>query len=731
MILILFIFLVAAYLLLRKTEEMKAIFYAAALLFQVVWIIAFIIGAFSTRVQDKIFWDTTIIIALMGILTCYLLFTLEFNGFQFHKHKIFYYVIIGVAIAQMIPVCIFIDHPLFRYDYWTFVIFEQFSVLRNETGWYLNIVAVESLILGAVPLGLFIRNFFLKSKSKLVKNQSLMIIISFLLITFLFLMFNWGFGLLDYSLIINLVVFTAANLLIFIAIFPLRTFEVLPAGQRTILSNMGDGYVIFSRKGILMEINTELMNLLGIFDKNEVFGKTPSKVFTQYPKLMAFTKSFREGTIEIPLARWDEAVHFEVKKVNFYRLKRYVGFILIFHNITDRKEYEQNLMESKEDLEQKFQHAQKLDSIGQLAGGIAHEFNNILTVILGNTQLMELTEHVHADDRILLDEISEAAKSASRLTKQLLTIGRKNIIHPTVIDVNSNLERMEELFYRLIGKDDIKIELKLNPDCGNVFADKGLLEQIMINLVVNAKDAMPNGGKLEIATECLHVDDDNKEFYPEADTIEYSCISVHDSGVGMHEEVLQHLFEPFFTTKPRGRGTGLGLSMVLGAIQQFQGFVKVDSESGKGSTFRIYIPTSMEERIPQEEEIPKVIRGNGELIILVEDDPSVRTTTLGMVKGLGYDVMSFSSGQEALNGLKMLDREIALLFTDVVMQGMKGNELFEEMKKIYPKLKVLFASGYTDKIIAQYGILYKDTYFLPKPFTLTILAQKIHEILHA
>ncbi len=717
-------------------NDKKALFYAVGLIFQIGWIIAYIIGAFSPKMEDKIFWDTRIIFSLFGILISYLLFSLEFNGYRFERRRTLYLIIIGIALLQIIPVFIFTDNPLFRYDYEIWMIGDDlvFSKLVNETGYYLIILMIESCVISIIPVGLFFRNLFLKSRSRLVKKQSLMIASSYLLIIFQFVMFNWevSLGLLDYSIEINLVFFAIANILIFIAVGPLQTFEILPVANKIIIENIGDGYCIFSKTGILLEMNKELMNILGIMDKTEVIGKKPSEVFTHHLKLAKFIKSSREGTIEISFALWDETTHFEVKKVNLHRVKQYIGFLVIFHNITNRKEYEQSLKASKEDIEQKYLHSQKLDSIGQLAGGIAHEFNNILTIIMGNTQLMELNGRRGPEEKILLKEMSDASRNASQLTKQLLTIGRKNIIHPKVIDVNKTLGEMEEMIIRLIGKDsDIEFQMNLNPECGKIFADIGLLEQILINLIVNSKDAMPNGGTLEISTESLCIDAENKNLYPEADIIEYNCIVVQDTGEGMTDEVKKHIFEPFYTTKPRGAGTGLGLSMVFGAVKQFNGFISVDSELNNGSTFKICIPAN-KDSVPQPliiNDIP-IQTGNRELILVVEDDTAVRSTTIGMLKRLNYEVISFGNGFEAIKYFKKNNRKIHLLFTDVVMQGIKGNELAQQLKKLDPDVKVLFASGYTDNIIAKYGILYKDSHFIAKPFNLENLAQKIHEIIH-
>jgi CheY-like chemotaxis protein len=338
------------------------------------------------------------------------------------------------------------------------------------------------------------------------------------------------------------------------------------------------------------------------------------------------------------------------------------------------------------------------------------------------------------EDKILLGEITDASKNASRLTKQLLAIWRKNVIHLKLINTNRRLKELKEIFQRLLGSgSDISIILNLDPDCGNIYVDMGLLDQMLVNFVLNARDAMPNGGSLEISTKKFYITEKNNHLYPDAKIIgaEYTCISIKDTGIGMSKEVQNHLFEPFFTTKQRGEGTGLGLSMAYNTIKQFQGFITVESTSGVGSCFTIYIPSSDQKDTFTEKPISLDFqRGNRELILVVEDEAAVRSTIIGMLKRLNYEVISFGNGFEAIKYFKKNEKNIDLLFTDIVMKGLKGNELANELKKLNPNLKVLFASGYTDKVIAKYGVLYKDTHFIAKPFSFDMLAEKIHEILN-
>ncbi len=262
---------------------------------------------------------------------------------------------------------------------------------------------------------------------------------------------------------------------------------------------------------------------------------------------------------------------------------------------------------------------------------------------MGNAELLEDNLKQDYDGSKLLSELSTAAKNATKITKRLLTFSRKNVIHPSVVNINSLLAKMENPIQQLIGKDsDIKVITNLDPNVGNIFIDSGLMEQILINLIVNARDAMPTGGNLEISTRPYVISPEIRHLYPEAEQTDYTCIQVTDTGVGMTDEVKSHLFEPFYTTKPRGSGTGLGLSMVYGAVKQFKGFTAVSTQPGDGTSFLIYIPVVLDKVSNQQSHnTDKIKRGNNELIILVEDDEPVRRITHKVLEKLGYQIPEF------------------------------------------------------------------------------------------
>ena len=399
--------------------------------------------------------------------------------------------------------------------------------------------------------------------------------------------------------------------------------------------------------------------------------------------------------------------------------------IIVGIDITERKEAE----DEKIKLEAQLRQAQKMESIGRLAGGVAHDFNNLLTAILGNTDLalMELEDDNPLHPRLTV--VMQAAQSAADLTRQLLAFSRKQIIEPEPVDLAKLIEDMHMMLARLIGE-DIRLDISAPRQLGLIKADHGLIEQIIVNLVVNARDAMPEGGRLVLEVADQHLDDEYVKRHPYTKPGEYVMLAVSDTGNGMSAEVKQHLFEPFFTTKPLGKGTGLGLATSYGAVKQHGGSIEVYSEPGHGTTFKIYFPRLMEEvtRLKEptrSEEIP----GGTETILLVEDDPGVLDFSLGVLEHLGYQMLAAASGEIALALAEAHPTAIHLLITDVIMPGMNGRILADRLVSKRPDLRVLFSSGYTENVIVHHGVLEEGINFLGKPFTALSLARKVRDVL--
>ena len=381
-------------------------------------------------------------------------------------------------------------------------------------------------------------------------------------------------------------------------------------------------------------------------------------------------------------------------------------------------------------LEQQFRQSQKMEAIGRLAGGVAHDFNNLLTIINGYSEL--LLQKLSKTDTALKDirHIKNAGDKASRLTNQLLAFSRRQVMQPKLINMNAIVKDVNIMLHRIIGE-DIELFLELEPKLGTIKADPGQLEQVIMNLAINARDAMPHGGKITIETANVNL---KKDIFHEHIVVQsagnYVTLVISDTGIGMNEETKVHIFEPFFTTKPYGKGTGLGLSTVYGIIKQSEGFIWVESEPEKGCIFKIYFPRIEEEAkdLPAPDIEDKALRGN-ETILLVEDEDMVRELAVRILEEKGYKVLESSRGEKALEISKKHNKPIDLMITDIVMPGMGGKKLVQKIKQDRPRLKVLYISGYTDEIISQHGVLEEGTQFLQKPFLPQSFLTKIRELL--
>ncbi len=382
-------------------------------------------------------------------------------------------------------------------------------------------------------------------------------------------------------------------------------------------------------------------------------------------------------------------------------------------------------------LEEQLRQAQKMEAVGRLAGGIAHDFNNLLTVINGYSELTSKKLSELDPLRLYVEEIKKAGMRATSLTNQLLTFSRRQVLQPRILDLNQVISESKNLLNRLIGE-DVELVTTLGENLERVKADPGQIEQVILNLSINARDAMPKGGKLIIETANVDLDDDYASFHVDIPTGRYVMLAVSDTGCGMNAITLSHLFEPFFTTKERGKGTGLGLATVYGIVKQSGGHILVYSEPGQGTTFKVYLP-SVDERIETYSEIEITCehhRGT-ETILLVEDEDALRQLTSQLLKQNGYTVLDARHGGEALLLCERHKDSINLMLTDVVMPHMNGRELAERLMLVKPDMKVIFMSGYTDDAIVHYGILESGITFLQKPFTQNILLRKVRETLDA
>ena len=398
------------------------------------------------------------------------------------------------------------------------------------------------------------------------------------------------------------------------------------------------------------------------------------------------------------------------------------GYIYVLYDKTERK-----------NLERKLYQAQRLESIGRLTAGIAHDFNNMLTVVIGYTDMLLLSMSENDKNRNIIEEINKAGKRASNLVQNLLTFSRKQIMEPSVENINNIIMDMTKLLDKVIGEDIELIQI-LDENLEKVYIDRSQFEQVIMNLVINARDAMPEGGKLIIETKNVVLDDNYIEKHRETSIKkgEYVLVAVTDTGIGMDKETVSHIFEPFFTTKAEKGGTGLGLSMVYGIVKRSGGYIWVYSEPGNGTTFKLYIPkTSLKEEVTKikEEASPIEQQKGTETILVVEDNDQIRELVKISLSKLGYKVITASDSIAAINICRS-QKNIDLLITDVVLPEKNGKELYDEIKKLINDIKVLYISGYTETVVSQKGIVKKGIDFLSKPFTPRELTKKVAEVLN-
>ena len=493
---------------------------------------------------------------------------------------------------------------------------------------------------------------------------------------------------------------------------------------RSLVQSAVYGIYRSSVDGRFLDVNPALIHMLGYDSADEVVKLDPQReVFVEPAEHERLLQEFhRTGCLDSAEVRW----------------KRKDGSVITVRlsgrAATELDEADQALEIIAEDiterraLEDQFRQAQKMEAVGRLAGGVAHDFNNLLMVVSGYTEV--LMEALDQNDPLLVkvQAIQQAADRATTLTRQLLAFSRKQLLELKVVDVNSIVADMERLLRPLIGE-NIDLTTKLTPNVGHTRADAGQLEQVIMNLVVNAKDAMPDGGRILIQTSEADPDTARRE-HSLIEPGTYILLSVSDTGAGMDRETQSRIFEPFFTTKEKGKGTGLGLSTVYGIVKQGGGYIFAQSEPGCGTTFRIYLP-----RVADPADSPRVDKhaqaaaGGSETVLLVEDEESVRELVRETLKTRGYTVIEASDGIAGMRVSEEYQGNIEILITDVVMPGMSGRELAKRVAAARPNIRVLYLSGYTEDAIMHQGVFEAGTAFLQKPFTLQVLARKVREVL--
>ncbi len=393
------------------------------------------------------------------------------------------------------------------------------------------------------------------------------------------------------------------------------------------------------------------------------------------------------------------------------------GAVHIIRDITEQKNLHLQLLQ-----------AQKMESIGRLAGGVAHDFNNLLSAIIGYTELTLLKLPAESPLKDYLMTVKEAGEKAAELTHRLLAFSRKQVLQMQTVNLNASLESMVKMMSRMV-REDVSLELHTGPSLKTIMADPVQIEQIVMNLIVNARDSMPNGGKLIIETANAYLDDAFIIRHENVEQGAYVLLSVSDTGIGMSKKVQERIFEPFFTTKGVGEGTGLGLATVYGIVKQHNGYIYVYSEIGKGTTFKIYLPVSGEEKAEPDKKEHEVLAGGNEFVLVVDDDPSIRKLIKDVLLPLGYRLLFANDGDEALHIARQTTGPIEVLLTDVIMPNMNGRQLADIFRREYPGVKIIFMSGYTDETITQQGVLTADDILIQKPLSPAKLTNRLREIL--
>jgi PAS domain S-box-containing protein len=487
----------------------------------------------------------------------------------------------------------------------------------------------------------------------------------------------------------------------------------------------GDGKVIYVSPSIERVFGYQPQQLLGRQLREFLFSDDKQRALDTMAEVAQAPG--KTSSIELRARHRDQNwLHIEAVMTNLLHESNIAGIVVNARDVTERKKAEEALHDSEERLRQ----SQKMEAVGQLAGGVAHDFNNLLAVIIGYADM--LLKRTPADDERTIRQVQEIRKAGDRaksLTRQLLAFSRKQVLQPKVLDLNEVVHDLEKMLGRLIGE-DIEMRTVLKADLGSVKADPGQIEQVLMNLAVNARDAMPDGGSLKIETDNVELNEGYTQKHRPIEAGSYVMIAVSDSGCGMSVELQSRIFEPFFTTKETGKGTGLGLSTVYGVVKQSGGAVWVYSEPGHGTTFKIYLPRVDEVASVVEPRVErsKTLTGT-ETVLLVEDEEAVRQLAQEVLQSNGYRVLGASNGNEAVTVAEKHDGVINLMVTDVVMPHLGGRELAERLSVTRPDMRVLYMSGYTDDAIVHLGVLDGRAAFLEKPFAPDALAMKVREVL--
>jgi PAS domain S-box-containing protein len=737
----------------RRHAETGAMPYALVAFSQALWTFGYTLELASPSLEGKIFWDNFQFIGGVGWLMAFVAFALEYTGRRLSRPGLIYglLAIPGMAIVLLA----FTDplHRLVRPQAWL-VPGDPFSALLYDFTLPVWIWAIYSYSLILVCIILLAIKYVLshplyRTQVGFILAGNLMPLIG----TVLTLTSKIQGPYRD----VTPFTFAVGNLIVAWGLFRYRLFDVVPLAWDKVIENMSDAVIVVDAQNRVVNLNPTARRVTGLEDA-AMIGQPTSQVFADWPEIVEQCQGVKEARAEMEVNTTIGPRYIELRIRPLYdQRNRFKGRVVLVRDITDQKRVEDELRKhrdhleelvreraaeliatneqlhrqilERERLEEELRQSQKLEGIGRLAGGIAHDFNNLLTAINGFAELMQF--QLAPDDPLqeLVGKMLQSGQRAADLVRQLLAFSRKQIIQPQVLDLNQLVADLDKMLQRIIGE-DIELRTNLAPNLGRVKADPTQMEQVIVNLAVNARDAMPIGGRLTLETANAVLDEDYVAGHLGVQPGEYILLAISDTGMGMSREVQAHLFEPFFTTKEVGKGTGLGLATVYGIVKQSGGDIWVYSEEGVGTTFKIYLPRAQEAAQPlpsrpMHTEMPL----GWETILVVEDDAEVRDLARRVLHRQGYTVLEAGDGQQALWLAAGYSSPIHLLLSDVVMPGMSGVALAEELACARPDLKVLFMSGYSDEAVARHSTSEAGTPFLQKPFSPMALARQVRAAL--
>jgi PAS domain S-box-containing protein len=731
----------------KNRGEPRAKIYALVAFSQASWTFGYILELLGTGIESKIFWDNFQFIGGAVWVTTFAAFTFEYAGWRIAHSKLIYGLI---SIPGIIIVVLSFSDPLHNLvrPVAELIHSKPFSALTYD--FTLPVWIWSTYGCGMILACIIILTVEFIYSHPLYRTQVGLVLLGNLLPLVSIVMTLTGFIQGPYR-DTSPITFAIGNLLVAWGLFRYRLFDIVPLAWNKVIESISDSIIILDARQRVVNLNQTARSLSGLDNKN-IIGKQASEVFSAWSDLVEKYADVKEASTVIETNTVRGLTYFELRIQALYdHHARFKGRVLIARDITDQKKAENELIhyrdhledlvrertkefiaanQHREELEEKLRQSQKLEALGRLAGGIAHDFNNLLVPILGYVELSML--NLEPKNKLFsnLTQIRNAAERSAGLVEQILAFSRQQMLEIRVLDLNRVILDFQPMLERLI-REDIEFKLELNPSPIPVKIDKVQIEQMLMNLIINARDAMPEGGKITVTTSGILLDAvETANLAPDLKPGSYVILTVSDSGNGMDNETQKRIFDPFFTTKKNSEGTGLGLATVFGIVKQHQGNIGVISVPSKGTTFTIHLPRANEQPKSESQANKNTLSVFGkETVLVVEDEEVVRNLVCETLNGHGYKTIEAKSPADCLK-LVANNKPVHLLLTDVIMPGMNGKELLQKLIARQPDIRVLYMSGYTNDIIVHHGVLDEGITLLRKPFTVHSLLQKVREVLN-